>query len=80
MPSSHDGITYNMLYYYIPKYILFFVMYNYGPVHKRDIESIARNDVTHVFKYVRVKAEVIATRSESPTLHLFPIKCTIIIF
>jgi hypothetical protein len=70
----------NSVHYYIPKYILFFAMYNYGPVRKRDIIDIDRNDVTHVFKYVRVYAKVISTRSESPTLHLFPTKCTMIIY
>jgi hypothetical protein len=33
------------MYYYIPKYISFFAMYIYGPVHKRDIIDIDRNGV-----------------------------------
>jgi hypothetical protein len=39
-------------------------MYNYGPVRKRGIIDIDRNDVTHVFKYVCVYADVISTRPE----------------
>jgi hypothetical protein len=43
------------------------------------LEIIDRNDVMHVFKYFRRHAEVFSTRPESPTLHLFPTKCTMII-